>query len=70
MPWLMNQTMTQVNNLILGRTILDSIIRDVVHQRIDNYEKLEETLRQVNPCRPMSSLLFLFILISFESLKR
>jgi len=47
MPWLMNQTMTQVNNLILGRTILDSIIRDVVHQRIDNYEKLEETLRQV-----------------------
>lgn len=47
MPWLMDQTMTQVNHLILGRTILDSIIRDVVHQRMDNYEKLEETLRQV-----------------------
>ena len=57
MPWLTNQTMTQVNNLILGRTILDSIIRDVVHQRIDNYEKLEETLRQVTTSRRSSSLI-------------
>ena len=47
MPWLMDKTMTQVNQLILGRTILDSIIRDVVNQRVDNYEKLAETLRQV-----------------------
>lgn len=46
MPWLMNQTLTQVNQLVLGRTILDSIIRDVVNQRIDDYEKLAETLRQ------------------------
>ena len=48
MPWLMEKTMTQVNHLVLGRTILDSIIRNVVHQRIDDYEKLEEALRQVN----------------------
>ncbi len=47
MPWLMEQTMTQVNHLVLGRTILDSIIRDVVNQRIDDYDKLAETLRQV-----------------------
>jgi hypothetical protein len=47
MPWLMEKTMTQVNQLVLGRTILDSIIRDVVNQRIDDYEKLAETLRQV-----------------------
>ncbi len=39
--------MIQVNNLVLGRTILDSIVRDVVNQRIDDYEKLAETLRQV-----------------------
>ncbi len=47
MPWLMEQTMTQVNHLVLGRTILDSIIRDAVNQRIDDYDKLAETLRQV-----------------------
>ncbi|CAF5019101.1 unnamed protein product, partial [Rotaria sp. Silwood1] len=47
MPWLMDRTMTQVNQLVLGRTILDSIIRDVVNQRIDNYEKLAEALIQV-----------------------
>lgn len=47
MPWLMDQTMSQVNSLLLGRTILDAIIRDVVHQRVDNYERLEEALRQV-----------------------
>ena len=48
MPWLMEKAMTQVNQLVLGRTILDSIIRDVVNQRIDDYDKLAETLRQVN----------------------
>jgi hypothetical protein len=48
MPWLMEKTMTQVNQLVLSRTILDSIIRDVVNQRIDDYDKLAETLRQVN----------------------
>lgn len=48
MPWLMEKTMTQVNQLVLGRTVLDSIIRDVVNQRIDDYQKLEEILRTVN----------------------
>jgi len=43
----MENTMTQVHQLVLGRTILDSIIRDVVNQRIDDYDKLAETLRQV-----------------------
>ncbi|CAF4213184.1 unnamed protein product [Rotaria magnacalcarata] len=46
MPWLMNKTMTHVNQLVLGRTILDSIIRDVVNQRIDDYDKLAEALKQ------------------------
>ncbi|CAF1462364.1 unnamed protein product [Adineta ricciae] len=47
MPWLMNKTLSHVNQLVLGRTILDSIIRDVVNQRIDDYEKLADTLKQV-----------------------
>ncbi|CAF3025858.1 unnamed protein product [Rotaria sp. Silwood2] len=47
MPWLMEKTMTQVNNLVLGRTILDSIIRDVVNQRVDDYQNLEEILKKV-----------------------
>ncbi|CAF5143649.1 unnamed protein product, partial [Rotaria sp. Silwood1] len=47
MPWLLEKTMTQVNQLVLGRTILDSIIRDVVNQRIDDYQNLEETLKKV-----------------------
>lgn len=39
--------MNQVNQLVLGRNILDSIIRDVVNQRVENYDQLAETLRQV-----------------------
>jgi hypothetical protein len=58
MPWLMDKTMKQVNQLVLGRTILDSIIRDVVNQRIDNYEKLAEALRQVNIL--LSKIIYLF----------
>ena len=47
MPWLMDKTMNQVNQLVLGRNLLDSIIRDVVNQRVENYDQLAETLRQV-----------------------
>lgn len=46
MPWLMSQTLAHVNQLVLGRQILDSIIRDVVNQRIEDYDKLAEVLRQ------------------------
>jgi hypothetical protein len=63
MPWLMDKTMKQVNQLVLGRTILDSIIRDVVNQRIDNYEKLAEALRQVN-------ILLSKIILSFFIIKK
>ena len=42
MPWLMDQTMTQVNQLNISRTLLDSTIRDAVNQR------LNDSLRQVN----------------------
>jgi len=47
MPWLMHRTMTQVNQIAVSRTILDSTIRDAVNQRIDQYQRLGETSRQV-----------------------
>ncbi len=47
MPWLMHRTMTQVNQLALGRNILDSTIREAVNQRNDQYQRLGETSRQV-----------------------
>ena len=40
--------MIEVKHLVLGRTILDAIIRETVQQRMENYDKLEEILRQVN----------------------
>lgn len=46
MPWLMEKTLSEVTHLLLGRTLLDSIIRETVAQRMDIYEKLEEILRQ------------------------
>ena len=43
----MQRTMTQVDQLVIGRTILDSTIRDVVNQRIDQYSRLGQISRQV-----------------------
>ena len=45
MPWLMSKTLSEVTHLLLGRTLLDSIIRETVAQRMDIYEKLEQILR-------------------------
>ena len=45
--------MTHVHQLVLDRTILDSVIRDVISQRIDSYERMGETLR------PMTHSIFL-----------
>ncbi|CAF1071982.1 unnamed protein product [Adineta steineri] len=47
MPWLMDRTMTHVNKLVIGRSLLDSTIRDVVNQRIDQYQRIDESHRQV-----------------------
>ncbi|CAF0980618.1 unnamed protein product [Adineta ricciae] len=47
-PWLMDQTMSQVNQLNISRTLLDSTIRDVVNQRVDQYQRLNDSLRQSN----------------------
>ena len=41
--------MTQVNQLNISRTLLDSTIRDAVNQRVDQYQRLNDSLRQVNP---------------------
>ena len=47
MPWLMQRTMTEVNQMAISRTLLDSTIRDAMNQRTDQYHRLDETLRQV-----------------------
>ncbi|XP_072019073.1 radial spoke head protein 3 homolog B-like [Amphiura filiformis] len=43
MPWIMEQVEAEINRSLLGRTMLDAIIRDVVKQRAAAYFKLEES---------------------------
>ncbi|XP_071955474.1 radial spoke head protein 3 homolog B-like [Antedon mediterranea] len=45
MPWIMEQVEKQIDKSILGRTMLDAIIRDVVKARAAAYFKLEESQR-------------------------
>lgn len=44
----MDETMNQVNRILISRMMLDSIIREVMEKRIDDYQKLDELLQQVN----------------------
>jgi hypothetical protein len=39
MPWLIDQVQEQLQKSQLGRLVLDGIIRDVMNQRIDAYNK-------------------------------
>lgn len=45
-PWLMERVEEQIERSVLGRTVLDGLLREVVQQRADAFEKLEEKLRQ------------------------
>ena len=47
MPWLMERTMTEVDQLNISRTLLDSSIREAVNNRLDQYQRLEDSSRQV-----------------------
>ncbi|XP_041462863.1 radial spoke head protein 3 homolog [Lytechinus variegatus] len=42
-PWLMDEVAKCIDKSILGRTVLDGIIRDVVKERMAAYFKLEES---------------------------
>ncbi|UJR10806.1 hypothetical protein I4U23_014994 [Adineta vaga] len=48
MPWLMERTMTEVNQLNVSRTLLDTTIRDAVNQRKDQYQRLNNSFHQSN----------------------
>ena len=46
MPWLMDQVEEQLEQVVLARTVVDSIIRNVVQNRTEEFGKLDESLRQ------------------------
>ncbi|XP_033118105.1 radial spoke head protein 3 homolog [Anneissia japonica] len=45
MPWIMDEVEKEINKSLLGRTMLDAIIRDVVMARAAAYFKLEQSQR-------------------------
>lgn len=46
MPWIMEEVEKKIDMSVLGRTVLDAIIRDVVMQRSAAYFKLEESQQE------------------------
>ncbi|XP_033859940.1 radial spoke head protein 3 homolog isoform X1 [Acipenser ruthenus] len=43
MPWLMTEVEKTLDKRVFGRTMLDMLIREVVKQRLDVFEKMEQT---------------------------
>jgi len=48
MPWIMDEVAKCIDKSVLGRTVLDGIIRDVVKERMAAYFKLEESGQACN----------------------
>ena len=48
MPWLLNQTLTELDRVNLARFILDNMIRDVVSKREIDYENMEQRIIEEN----------------------
>jgi hypothetical protein len=48
MPWLLEETLTQLDEHMLGRYLLDSLIRNVVNKREDEYAILEKQIKERN----------------------
>lgn len=46
MPWLMERVTDHLEKSQLGRTVLDGLIREVVSQRRDAYERIHEKTLQ------------------------
>ena len=46
MPWIVDQTMSEMNQLMVGRLLLDSLLRDVVKQRDIDYDALMIMLQE------------------------
>ncbi|XP_007646360.2 radial spoke head protein 3 homolog isoform X2 [Cricetulus griseus] len=43
LPWLMNEVEKTMEHCMVGRTVLDMLIREVVERRLNNYEHKEDT---------------------------
>ncbi|KAK2153127.1 hypothetical protein LSH36_306g03017 [Paralvinella palmiformis] len=56
LPWLMDRVEDQLNRSVLGRTVLDGLIRDVVQQRLDQYKALEEGDKSPTPVKQEGDL--------------
>lgn len=48
LPWLMDRVEDQLEKSIMGRSVLDNLLREVVHNRLQEFAKLEEAVRQEN----------------------
>lgn len=46
MPWIVDHTMSEMNQLMLGRLLLDSLLRQVVSKREVEYNELMEMLQE------------------------
>lgn len=46
MPWVIESTLGQLDRNLLGRAMLDAILRDVIAQRDTDYRNLEQRLRE------------------------
>lgn len=42
MPWIMENTLNQMNNLSLGRLLLDALLKDIVVKRANDYKDIGE----------------------------
>ena len=46
MPWIMERTMSEMNQVMVGRLLLDSLLREVVTRRDNEYEELMVVLKE------------------------
>ena len=46
MPWLMERVEEQIEQSLIGRTMLDALLREAVQQHHEAFARLEETQRQ------------------------
>lgn len=47
MPWIVANTLNELNQLQVGRLLLDTLLRDVVNKRRDDYSNIEEKQKQL-----------------------
>ena len=46
LPWLVEQLEVQLESQVSGRLVLDGLLREVVQNRTELYDKLEDRIRQ------------------------